>query len=553
MAETKNEIREKLKLLRQSYLTQLPDQLDEIDACYEKLIKDSENKKITSNLHRLAHSIKGSSASFGFSEVSDAAKSLVQLLEPFKEKDTHIEAGILSEVRILKDLLHDAVDSMNQKRRKKVVVSSSSASGDTAKTGESRMVFIAERNHLLLEEMSIVMRQFGYEVAGFTRCEDFANALRNERHSAMIIDFELLQENLTCFAEVIDMRKEMDEEVPAIFISDCNDVNTRLQAVRVGSDAYFVKPVDIIDIAEKLDSLITGMVTEPYKILVVDDEPELAHFHSLILQEAGMDTEIVNSPLRVFDRLSEFGPDLILMDMYMPECDGMELAKTIRQMKAHFSIPIVFLSGETNVDKQMSAMIMGGDEFLTKPVKPEHLISAVTIRADRMRTIRSFMDRDSLTGLLNHTRTKLSLNIAVARAQRLATQVSFAMIDIDKFKMVNDTYGHPMGDKVIAGLARLLQQRFRKTDIIGRYGGEEFAVVLTDTDVQFAYEMLDIIRTSFSQIKFRHEDREFSVTFSAGVAAFPEYGNVELLNDAADKALYEAKRSGRNSVFIASK
>ncbi len=553
MAETKNEIREKLKLLRQSYLTQLPDQLDEIDACYEKLIKDSENKKITSNLHRLAHSIKGSSASFGFSEVSDAAKSLVQLLEPFKEKDTHIEAGILSEVRILKDLLHDAVDSMNQKRRKKVVVSSSSASGDTAKTGESRMVFIAERNHLLLEEMSIVMRQFGYEVAGFTRCEDFANALRNERHSAMIIDFELLQENLTCFAEVIDMRKEMDEEVPAIFISDCNDVNTRLQAVRVGSDAYFVKPVDIIDIAEKLDSLITGMVTEPYKILVVDDEPELAHFHSLILQEAGMDTEIVNSPLRVFDRLSEFGPDLILMDMYMPECDGMELAKTIRQMKAHFSIPIVFLSGETNVDKQMSAMIMGGDEFLTKPVKPEHLISAVTIRADRMRTIRSFMDRDSLTGLLNHTRTKLSLNIAVARAQRLATQVSFAMIDIDKFKMVNDTYGHPMGDKVIAGLARLLHQRFRKTDIIGRYGGEEFAVVLTDTDVQFAYEMLDIIRTSFSQIKFRHEDREFSVTFSAGVAAFPEYGNVELLNDAADKALYEAKRSGRNSVFIASK
>jgi diguanylate cyclase (GGDEF)-like protein len=323
--------------------------------------------------------------------------------------------------------------------------------------------------------------------------------------------------------------------------------------VRVGSDAYFVKPVNITDLAEKLDSLTTSKVTEPYKILVVDDELELARYHSLILQEAGMVTEIVNAPLRVFERLSEFGPDLILMDMYMPECDGMELAKTIRQLAAYFGIPIVFLSGETNVDKQLSAMIMGGDEFLTKPIKPEHLISSVIIRAERMRAMRSFMERDSLTGLLNHTRTKLGLDIALARAGRLITPTSFAMIDIDRFKLVNDTYGHPMGDRVIASLARLLQQRFRKTDIIGRYGGEEFAVVLTETDVHAAQKMLDKIRTSFSQIKFRHEDKEFSVTFSAGVAAFPEFGNTEFLSDAADKALYEAKRSGRNRVTIASK
>jgi diguanylate cyclase (GGDEF)-like protein len=285
---------------------------------------------------------------------------------------------------------------------------------------------------------------------------------------------------------------------------------------------------------------------------VVDDEQELANYHSLILQGAGMVTEIVNSPLHVFDRLSEFGPDLVLMDMYMPECDGMELARTIRQMKAYFSVPIVFLSGETNIDKQLSAMIMGGDEFLTKPIKPEHLISSVAIRAERMRIIRSFMERDSLTGLLNHTKTKLGLDVAVARAKRLITRTSFAMIDIDKFKLVNDTYGHPVGDRVIASLARLLQQRFRKTDIIGRYGGEEFAVVLTETDVHHAKDMLNKIRTIFSHIKFRHEDEEFSVSFSAGVASYPEFANTELLSDAADKALYEAKRTGRNKVCIAS-
>ena len=557
MAEPKNEITEKLKLLRERYFMQLPDQLSEIDICYEKLLKNPGDKEIIRNLHRLAHSIKGSSASFGFSDVSTAAKALSKLIEPFDGSDMQMEAEVLSDVRVFTGMLRDAVEVIKQKHEEKVVATSSKPTPeDTVKHEKSQLVYMSISNSALLEELSSAIRQFGYEVAGFTVCDKFENAMQEKRPSALVLDVDLSQKDPLCFAKIMDIRKELGSGVPAIFISERDDVNARLQAVRLGSDAYFAKPVNIHDLTDTLDSLTTSRVAEPYKILVVDDEQDLADYHSLILQEAGMVTEIVNSPLNVFDRLSEFGPDLVLMDMYMPECDGMELAKTIRQMKAHFSIPIVFLSGETNIDKQLSAMIMGGDEFLTKPIKPEHLISSVSIRAERMRIIRSFMERDSLTGLLNHTKTKLGLDIAVARASRsnsnVATQTSFAMIDIDRFKLVNDTYGHPVGDRVIASLARLLQQSFRKTDIIGRYGGEEFAIVLAETDVHRSQEMLNKIRMIFSHIKFRHEDKEFSVTFSAGVAAYPEFGNTELLSDAADRALYEAKRTGRNKVCIAS-
>jgi diguanylate cyclase (GGDEF)-like protein len=211
----------------------------------------------------------------------------------------------------------------------------------------------------------------------------------------------------------------------------------------------------------------------------------------------------------------------------------------------------VFLSTETSLDKQLAAMRLGGDDFLTKPIQLDHLISSVTSRAQRSRILRSFMIRDSLTGLLNHTKTKEHLDLEVARAQRRQGSLVFAMLDIDHFKSVNDTYGHPTGDRVIKNLARLLQQHLRKTDVIGRYGGEEFAVVLIDTDGPAGLRALDRIRSHFAQIRQQSEGAEFTVTFSCGVATFPDYKSATELNDAADKALYEAKRGGRNQVILA--
>jgi diguanylate cyclase (GGDEF)-like protein len=211
----------------------------------------------------------------------------------------------------------------------------------------------------------------------------------------------------------------------------------------------------------------------------------------------------------------------------------------------------VFLSAETSLDKQLSAMSLGGDDFLIKPIQAEHLIRAVSSRAQRSRVLRSFMVRDSLTGLLNHTRTKEQLDFEVARARRQNGALSFAMIDIDHFKSVNDTYGHPVGDRVIKSLSRLLQQRLRKTDVIGRYGGEEFAVILPNTDGPSAVKVFDVIREGFAQIRQRAEREEFGVTFSCGVAPFPVYANSAALSVAADKALYQAKQGGRNRMMLA--
>ena len=248
--------------------------------------------------------------------------------------------------------------------------------------------------------------------------------------------------------------------------------------------------------------------------------------------------------------LGEFRPDLVLMDMYMPLCSGRDLAKLIRQVPDYVGLPIVFLSSETDQKKQFSAMRIGVEGFLTKPIEPYHLVTTVALRAERMRALRSLMMRDSLTGLFNHTAITQFLDSAVVAARRQNHTVCFAMIDVDRFKSVNDTYGHQVGDQVLLALARVLQQSLRQTDLVGRYGGEEFVVILHDVTLEKAEQIMQQLREDFSNVLFHARDVEFSCTFSCGIAAFPQLESMETLREAADKAMYQAKHSGRNRVVV---
>jgi diguanylate cyclase (GGDEF)-like protein len=197
-------------------------------------------------------------------------------------------------------------------------------------------------------------------------------------------------------------------------------------------------------------------------------------------------------------------------------------------------------------------MSLGSDDFLTKPIKATHLVAIVRSRLERLKTLRTYMVRDSLTSLLNHTSFRGILSQEVSRCRRQHTRMALTMIDVDHFKKVNDTYGHAAGDSVLKGLSRLLKQRLRKSDIIGRYGGEEFVALFLDAGHEEAYKVLDELRIHFSEIEFTPvPDKILSVTFSGGIATFPEFPTAKELSDAADAAMYQAKAFGRNQIVIA--
>ena len=169
-------------------------------------------------------------------------------------------------------------------------------------------------------------------------------------------------------------------------------------------------------------------------------------------------------------------------------------------------------------------------------------------RAQRYRDLKKLTDRDSLTGLLNHTNILRSLDREISSAARTNTHVVMAMVDIDHFKKVNDTYGHAVSDQVLLRVTHLIRNRLRRTDLVGRYGGEEFAVVMPNTTLETATAILEELRKTCAETEHSSDQGTFKVTFSAGVAEFPGIQTGSELAQAADECLYEAKRTGRNKV-----
>lgn len=542
-------LQKRLDSLRTAYISKLPEKIREAEETWESIAALPWSAQTFVDLHRAIHTLAGSSAVFGLKSLSRTARALERILKAVIEGEPFVAGELEQDIRrCLSELKEISPEELDEEMVLQIEASAGQHSHVLPEEREKKLIFLIEDDPFQLESLAIQVSHFGYTVKSFSSLEDVKRALADTMPSAIVMDIIFPEGNLAGIETIVELQKAHDERIPVVFISRRNDLDARLQAVRAGGDAYFIKPVNIITLIEKLDALTTHIEPAPYRILIIDDEPELAAYYASILEDAGMRTAIVNDPLQVLDPLIEFNPDLILTDMYMPSCTGQELAKVIRQMEAYVSIPIVYLSTETDLAKQLKAMRVGGDDFLTKPIKPGHLISSVTIRSERMRIMRSFMERDGLTGLLNHTKIREHLDTAIEKVRRQGSNLAFAMIDIDRFKSVNDTYGHSTGDRVLNGLARLLQQRLRKTDIVGRYGGEEFAVVLLDTDIESARKVLDQIRLSFSEIRQSCGEKRFNVTFSCGIAAFPHYGDALALSNAADRALYVSKNEGRNRI-----
>lgn len=547
--------REKIAKLRAGFLEQLPARVAQARALLEQLIADPGNRDAAVELHRFLHSLKGTGRSFGFRDLGTAAAQgedvTAELLEapakplPLKWQEKLSES--LDYVEMIAGVLcsPDGCDAIKDEPG---FTMARAAPDDVASGG--RMVYVCDDEALILEQLASQLACFGYDAVTFTEPPMLREAVLARRPDAIIMDINFPHGQCAGTEMLAALQRETGKHIPSIVVSARDDFAARLGAVQAGGEAYFHKPVRPLELVAVLDDLTCQQQQERYRILIIDDEPEIASYHGIILQEAGMLTYQLSEPARVLDVLKEFRPDMVLMDMYMPECNGRDLAKLVRQVPDYVGLPIVFLSSETDRQKQFSAMRIGAEGFLTKPVVPEDLVAAVAIRAERMRTLRSLMARDSLTGLYNHTTTTQLLTSAIASAKRDSGSLCFVMIDIDRFKSVNDTHGHQVGDQVILALSRVLQQRLRNSDIVGRYGGEEFAVILGDIPIERAAKLVNELREDFSRVTFHSANSEFHCTFSAGIASYPTHLLQELLRGAADKALYEAKRSGRNCVVV---
>lgn len=586
MYSAQNNFEAKLNALRLLYKRDISGKIQEI----ETAINDATNQATPQSIAHLrfvSHKLAGSGATFGFPEISNEARKIERFsahyLEQLTQNPNHQQhwESVFASLHQLKHLadnlqnqqvsspkLADAnVDKLKMSAGNQVASALHSNTTPAACFSDKAILLrlaneheneasllLIEDDHILSRELSTQLGFLGYRIQSRQALKNFdatQTPIAPNQLSAILIDTGKQEPNTyISYLQALKIDPAQLKELPIIFLSTHDHIDARLSALRAGAKAFFTKPVDVGVILDTIrQSRSPTENNMPLRVVIVEDQENMARFYAAILEQRGFDVRIVTDARLALDVMHEFMPDLLLVDMYMPYCSGVELAQIIRQQAAFLSTPIVYLSSETDSDAKLEAMRHGGDDFISKPVDPDYLSTSIRIRALRHQRIRQQIVRDGLTGLFNHTRFKEHIQIELLRAARNQEAVSLVMIDIDHFKSVNDQYGHPIGDRVLRLLAQFLEQRLRATDICGRFGGEEFGVLLPSSNAQQTWHIMEKLREDFAHIKHNaNENIEFHVTFSCGIADNYMSSHAAQLIRFADEALYTAKNSGRNQV-----
>ncbi|MFP5246576.1 MAG: diguanylate cyclase, partial [Thermoanaerobaculia bacterium] len=335
------------------------------------------------------------------------------------------------------------------------------------------------------------------------------------------------------------LRAEGGQATGVIVMTVAYEFADKMRAMRCGADAFLGKPLDLPALVRRLNVFRARKERPPRRILAVEDDPTQVLLLRRILGDAGYEVAICSETAQFEKMLDSFAPDLLLMDVQLSDrnVNGYDLVRFVRQNERFATLPVIFVTGENARKAMLDSTLSGGDVLVTKPVDWDLLLAQVASRLERATAMRELTDRDPLTGLLTR---------GAFESRATGRPAVLVLLDVDRFKDVNDRFGHAAGDRVLAALGTFLRRRLRQTDLVSRYGGEEFAMVLDDTTAEDAARLVERLLAEFGALEHGEVGR---VTFSAGVAKLD--ASFEASFRRADAALYEAKRSGRARVVFA--
>jgi diguanylate cyclase (GGDEF)-like protein len=561
MTSEKSSFELHLEKLRVEYQTQLPSKLEALEKDWLALVKQWQ-PEILVQLHRNVHSLIGTSGTFGFTEISKEARALDNLLKPLLVENTpnftpgaNLDQSVQSSIARLAALIYSSQkpDENNNKIAGRDeppdftnLHQQLTQSRNSGLVGQDISIYYLDSETETPELLLQNLLSYGFKSVHFRSMEKLAVAVQQKQPSLIILDLVTPDDCLTTFFEFA--RSFVERGIKVFVFSGKDDFMSRLHSVRAGIHSYVTKPAEIPSLVGMIRDHLNLNINKPTHILIVDDQVSIAKFYAAILEQAGMKVTIETNPYEVLHILQSSMPDLLLLDLNMPDVNGDELAAVVRQQEQFQTIPILFLSADAHPDKKTDLLEIGSDDLLSKDMPPEDLVRHVRSRVERAKILTAMMYQDSLTGLLNHAQIQLAAERVFMQCKRKNTMFTIAMIDIDKFKSVNDSYGHLTGDRVIKALAHLFQQRLRVTDYIGRFGGEEFLMVMPDINIHDAGKLLNSLREAFSLINFKEGEVSFNVSFSAGIAENTDMNTFMEQIKFADEALYRAKEKGRNRV-----
>ncbi|WP_020406320.1 EAL domain-containing protein [Hahella ganghwensis] len=550
-------VKEKLSSIRAQYQAQLEQKAELLEQLWlqsKAPVSSSDKGPALTDLLHLLHRLAGSGRTFGFPEISNLAKELDRSI---REMDV---GDFQSDPKILYPLKQQLLKSLIQP-----VVNDSDAKVDHPGKAEHHLVYIVEDDPSMAGWFREALHTQGYEVELYSSLPDLKKAVLTVAPRLIIMDVSLPQGDNAEIRVCQDMQLFNDARIPIVVISHYSGFKTRLVAVRAGVRAYLNKPLNQTTLISCLHEIVEEQPSDPYRILLVDDDGDLINIYRLNLEEAGVKVYGLSAPQHTLEVLESFRPELVVLDLHMPVCNGLELGQVIRQQVRYANIPIVFLSADSSEDIQLEAIRLAGDDYISKPIEPWRLRTNLLARLKRARMVNQYVNElvkeisfkeqhDALTELPNKIQLENRLKLAMRNVREgVRKHLALFLVDIDNFQQVNDAYGHELGDQLLVDMAKRLESSLPHSCIVSRPGGDEFAILFKSMTgphqvVHYAERMLELC-----DLPFVVGADEVKLSFSIGIAPYSASMRAidcKTLFKQADTALFRAKGSGKNDYVI---
>jgi len=532
-----------LRVLRERFLDGSTARLERIQTGLERLESNPSDVDSLADLRLAFHGFSGLGGSYGFPKVTILGIEGERQCEAFAAL---ARRPVPQELSVLRDVL----DGLRSELGARALAPAAAAESPVPRRREGLVV---EADVAVREDLARVVERAGLAVRTAASHGEALESLALHVPDAVLVDAEL--PDGTGYALVESIREMAGgERIAVVLIAGLANVLDRVEAIHCGADGLFEKPLDGELLGRRLHQLLERAGADSPRVLSVEDDPDQARFLRRVLESAGYEVSVATGPAEFEEALIAFKPDLVLMDILLPgNVSGYDLARYLRQDERYATLPVLFLTTEQQVHVRIEALRAGGDDHLAKPINPGLLLSTVAARIERARFLKDLVERDGLTRLLAHTAFLERARGALARRRRRpdAPPAALAVLDLDHFKRINDTGGHPVGDRVLTALSALLRSRLRQSDTIGRLGGDEFGVLLEDLTAEDAVRLIERLLADFIAIAHRGSgESTFHASFSAGIAMSGSAQDLTAWLEAADWALYEAKRAGRSRVVF---
>lgn len=498
------------------------------------LLTDTLTAELGKQAQQTAHLLIGSLASFGLAEASRLSRE-IELIFRARDKQSQPEAESLEQLAIA---LRQELERPAAKLKPPASVS------PTVK--QQPCLLVVDTDAHFAEQLTSESIVWGIqiEVVTLTKAKE---AIARKMPDVVLLDLctNAATDGLELLGELTTSHR-----MPVLVLIAEEDFANRVKVARLGGQILGHKPVlPAAALAAVTQALQQSDIIQA-KILVVDDDPQTLDMLRTLLLPWGFQLTLLDNPQQFWTTLSQTNPDLLILDVEMPQFSGIDLCRVVRNDSQWSELPVLFLSAYTDAEIINQVFTVGADDYVSKPVVGPELLARILNRLERTHSLRRLAETDILTGIANRRKSISEMTRLLHLAKRQQQPLCFVILDLDQFKQVNDQHGHESGDQVLRRLGTLLRQNFRSADVVARWGGEEFVVFLYGaTRQQAQVRMMQLQAAMYQQEITSVSGQKFRVTFSAGIAEYPAGGmDLQALYRNADAALHQAKARGRNRV-----